>query len=459
MDMGLSMAKVVEPYGLAASFERALVWLLCTHPRTYDAVHVGIVPEAFQLPGAQLLVRAVRAVGKDIGKGPSSAVLVEQRLHRWVGEGTVAAADLRTALLLLEDAEDAGAVDADAVLAELVPILKARASKDVARAAVAAVASGDSAGVDKALAAARRIGTHGQTPGVLLGAGAFDVIAGLRNLERLPTGVLELDYRLGGGMACGQLGFVIADSGGGKSMWLSQMAATAAQMGQFVGYVTLELPQEIILARIMAALTGELIDDITAGAPRDARAREKLAALQSLGICCVQQMTPSVTTVPHVLAWKALCEETMGMPMSVLVVDYGDRLGVDNAASTYEAGNLIFEALRVDADAKKYWSWTAAQSSGRGDKGMTHDQHGRKVLDMGSVADSINKVRAADVVVTLNPETGPDGGKQTVPFVAKNRTGNARFSVGPLSTDEARGIAVESVALGGGAKVDTYDGM
>jgi hypothetical protein len=60
------------------------------------------------------------------------------------------------------------------------------------------------------------------------------------------------------------------------------------------------------------------------------------------------------------------------------------------------------------------------------------------------VADSSNKVRVADKVVTVNPS---EDQTECLFFVAKNRTGAARVKVGPLPCNFACGMVAPMAPL------------
>jgi hypothetical protein len=110
------------------------------------------------------------------------------------------------------------------------------------------------------------------------------------------------------------------------------------------------------------------------------------------------------------------------------VRDYADKLTAkkqEKGAGDYKIGQVVYEGLRLFAVDKKHFSWTASQSRGRGGDGGKK----KKRLDLEDTADSIHKIRVADLVVTLNKD---DETQEMNVFVAKHRTGRSRVSVGPL---------------------------
>ena len=83
----------------------------------------------------------------------------------------------------------------------------------------------------------------------------------------------------------------------------------------------------------------------------------------------------------------------------------------------------MFETLRIFANDTKKFCWTASQATRKKDR--------HKRLDLNDTADSMHKVRVADLGVTLNYKEDSDPPMMTL-FCAKHRTGKSRFEVGPL---------------------------
>jgi len=425
----------MDGYGFAPAFENALATLLCTKQRLFSLVGSHIEVDALSSEAAQLLVRAAKAIAHDAsGKGPNSFALVLQRLRRWMDEGGVSQEQINAAVDLTHAAEDDGLPDEELVVSELVPILRRRAEGAALHEAIDGHGKRrDLAGTVEKLAAAGRLGESAvDSPGVTLGVGSFAAIAELKKLVRLPLGVPEVDAVLEGGLWRKGLGMVIADTGGGKSMYLSHQGSTGTAAGLFVAYATLELPEAVVLARMKANLTGIPTNAILNGSQE---AMDKMAELEaSLGLCIVKSFTPKLTTVADLIKWVEGLEQEHGRAVDLLLVDYADKLGVGKDVGSYEAGESITEGLRLFGFDNDKWVWTASQSKGRDNK--------KKRLDTSDVADSMHKVRAADIVLTA---TVKDDGEQLLWYVAKNRLGRAHLSVGPLPHEFEYGRVAPSV--------------
>ena len=89
--------------------------------------------------------------------------------------------------------------------------------------------------------------------------------------------------------------------------------------------------------------------------------------------------------------------------------------------------------MRLFAHETKKWVSTASQAKRSAGKDK------KRVIGLDDVADSINKVRVADLVITIN------GQDELEYAVEKNRYGRAGVRVGPLPHDFACGAMVPRV--------------
>jgi len=332
---------------------------------------------------------------------------------------------------LLDRVKDLPPPKVDQVVEELVPVLRRQLySTAIQMAADDYAKHGDFSMSTALFEKARRLGEQDLVAGGKLGPAGFEDIERMQAADRLPTGVIELDIHLGG-LPLGELGLWIGDSGGGKSIALAHQTAEAVRWGHFAGFITLELPRPVQLARLFSNITGVPVNQILANVQDRAEAKRRMGLCESaLGICEVVEMSPQVTTVRNIVEWIEQKEQEHGIKMQTLIVDYADKLGdprVRDGNGYIEMRN-VYEGLRRDiAVARQMWVWTGSQATR-----PTKDS--QKKLDLHHVADSMHKVRVSDVALTLNPR---DDGQMEF-FVAKNRMGKSRFNVGPVVTDFER---------------------
>jgi len=450
----MALPKKVELYPITPEFERVLLWMCCSSPRFWRRVGHALDPESMPSPVGKLVIEAVRAIVADTDQGPSATLTVIQRLRRWQHEGRVSSEQVLEVHDLLDAAEDLGLPSEDSVVAEVAPILRRLLQRDAVTTVMADFAAkGDFSKAVQLIAKADRLGAVEDGLGVRLcqGSGAsFAAIERVRNLQRLPLGILDLDNLIGG-LPREQLLVFIGGPGAGKSMALSHMAASALPNGLLVGYATLELSDVEVLCRIKANLMGIPIDTVKTGSD-DVKKRWEERLDASFGACVVRSFTAGVTTVQDLIAWVAVCEDHEGRTMDLLLVDYADKLCAPYKNKDKDRGYLamaeVYESLRTFAIERRIWCATASQS-GRSSK----DQ--KKKVDLEHVADSMHKVRVADMVITLNDR---DDGEQLLFYVAKNRTGKSRFEVGPLPCDFACG-AIAPVFWGQQPALDLFPGM
>lgn len=426
-----------DPYWLDPTFEAGMVTLACCNPRFFGRIGSDVDGDCLGLEPAKLALKAAKAIAKDTHKGPEAASIVLQRLRKWMSEdGRVSLEQIKLVAEMFDDAYERGLPSENAAVTELIPILKRRLSSEAVDAAVEEYGQNrDFERTAKLIAKAQRLGDTNTSVGIRLGAGSYEEIDRLRTLERLPTGIVELDDALEGGLRRGQLGLFVGGSNDGKSMALSYQAAYAISCGLSVVYATLELSPADVLARTKATLTGMTINGVLA----DSRRAQPALDAMPLGAMIVQHFTPKVTTMAHIEDWFERCVEELGR-VDVLITDYGDKLAPPRDAGregeqTYGAAGLVFERMRIFAAERQkgaIWHWSASQAkrrqkaSARGGKGPPER------LDIDDLADSQHKARVADMVITLNYD---EASRLMTWYVAKNRTGRSKVSIGPLPTE------------------------
>lgn len=430
-----------DSYYLDPSLERIVVTMCASRPSFWGRIGHAIDPDCLDLEPAKRILRACRQIDRETKRPPESPVLVLQLMRQWLDEGK---ADgnlslIKECAVIFDDALDTGLLHDDAAVARLKPIL-ARRLKD--QAVIQAIdeqgKDGDFARVIKLLDKANTLGDVDTNIGVEIGPATIEEIRKRSRLDRLGTGVWELDNLIDMGMRRGCLGIFIGGAGDGKSMSLSHAAAYAIRgnggAGLATAYATLELPSADVAARIIANLTGASIDAVLTDP--DAFATQ-LANIPHAPLI-VQNFTPQGTTMADIEAWITKCEEKLGRRIDVVVTDYGDKLvapknaGKD-ADSGYSQGRVVFERMRLFAHETGRWHWTASQGKRQEKKGRTKDAH--QVLDLNDVADSMHKVRVADLVVTIN--NIDDRGVKW--HVAKNRFGVSKRSTEVVPADFACG--------------------
>ena len=207
--------------------------------------------------------------------------------------------------------------------------------KSIARRIIATLATGAAAAHDNAQdaasATARALDTllAGQdASGPLSAAHAVDnaleqIRALMRGEQRrvTPTGYVDLDALLGGGLEPGQLALLGARPATGKSSIAASIAAHCAQRGEAALFVSLEMPGEQIVARLASAASHvNLLRARTGRLTADEYRRYEGAALALAKAPLFLDFSPSITLSQLAARARRLKREQGGL--GVLVLDY-----------------------------------------------------------------------------------------------------------------------------------------
>lgn len=432
--------KKVEPYPFETAFERSVVHYCINDIRFYGRIGAELDPAAFKDPASQVVMKLASEIAKDTGRGPESPVQLLQRIRRQVDDGKATIEDIAKVSDYLEDCAMAtGGMSAAAVLDELAPIIKRRLERQAMTEGSSVFAKkGDLSVVENLIQRARRVGQVDNSTGVRLGADSFARIEQLRQIQRLATGIPELDMELNGGLVRGGVGVVASETGGGKSMTLNQIVSHGMVHGLFCGVVTLELPEEEWEARVIANLTGRSIDGIMQGGVDAAPAQQTLVEmLPTLGILSTKYMPPKATNFDAIKEWVDTESRLVGRQMDLLVIDYMDKVkgaSVKDRRKKDEQKDPmeeVFEEARhfTYVEKKVGWIWTASQIK---NKNMRKSSK----ADADDLAGSSEKARSSSLIVIVNKTEDRSGVEY---FVAKHTQGRSRFKVGPFPHDEACG--------------------
>lgn len=437
------MKKAAPPpvYPFEDEIERAVMLASCCEPRFHGAIGSAIDPERLRHPAAKLLVAAAHAVAKRTGRPPSNPVLVVQHLATLMSFGKVSLDQVDAAKDYLLDAVSATTINVDDLIGAVVPVIQRIRHKEAVVEALDGYKNNAPPGETAAVFDA--VSKLGKTTGARVSdieklVADPDFFAGDEG-DMLRFGIPELDDAIGGGLERKALGLVVGGTGAGKSMALAHVAVEAMLAGEHVMYVTLELSEKRVTQRLVRNLT-----DMTKREARidQALARARFRAVTTtpgVGKIRVAYAEP-LSTSPRDIA-RIIEEEMRADPdfdPKVFVTDFMDKLRVNPKASLYDDMLAVADGLRniaVDADG---WMWTASQS----DRKST----GRPWLDLDAVADSMNKVRSADLIFAIGRTEEDKEQDQIRISVPKRREGEgAHTRVGPFPWDPERGrIAVVS---------------
>ena len=247
--------------------------------------------------------------------------------------------------------------------------------------------------------------------------------------NRIGTGLASVDVPLNGGLAPGEIGLIVAPSGTGKSNAMLNFACENALRGNQSLYITLELSQPTVLARIIAMLTGIKASQISKGTSkkametwteserrrfhalvdRDGKNRHILEAIKILEFTD-RHVTPD-TLKQEVLKWKeagiksGIEESKFGF----VAVDWLNNIDPSTLSMVNKNQNQAYvmekvtEALRQMGSSTETRVWTAQQAA--------RSALNKEVLTMQDGRDSSGTFNPVDIAMGLaiKKETGEKG--------------------------------------------------
>jgi len=218
-----------------------------------------------------------------------------------------------------------------------------------------------------------------------------------------PTGFKDLDEALFGGTMLGGVNFVAANSGGGKSFFLANIAMNWIERGKNVVYITLELSESFVCKRF-----DQMVSDMTA---QDVMRKmeevdQKVKSYRKrTGKLIVKYFSPQ-SRVQEIEAYLKELELKTGEKFDLVCLDYLDLLMPNNENINindhFTKDKLVTEQIRTVMGEGEYHCWTASQlnreavnslAEGSGEHNHSH------------ISGGISKINTADTVGTLAMNT------------------------------------------------------
>ena len=239
-----------------------------------------------------------------------------------------------------------------------------------------------------------------------------------RRASKIPTGFVQLDELLEGGMSPGELVVVMAPTNGGKTRLLLALAINAMLRGSTPYFVTVELANDKLAARVGQSLTE--YNKTTMGQNLNlTMERQEIALSETQGDIRYFQFTPGVSTLDDV---RKVCDRQSildGARPPIIYVDYVDKL---KPGGGKDKRYLELESQYVDLFAwASEWNIpvvTASQTN--------REAQDRSQISLKHLGDAYAKAAVADIVLAVCPTSIPT---QFSIFLAKNRDGVARQNV------------------------------
>lgn len=243
--------------------------------------------------------------------------------------------------------------------------------------------------------------------------------------EIFKTGKEGIDKEIkGGGYKRGEMITIIADSGVGKSVELTCIAAENIKRGKKVAYISLELSEDRVAERFDAIFTGYNIRNLY---------EYKDSIFESLGEIVEDKNDKNLIVVKH-FPGKTADANTVrayiqqlkfnGFVPDMVIVDYIGEMKFPAGVPKYEAMELAVAELRGLADEEQVFMATAMQPN-RGSKEVQKIGH----LGQDNLGDSFGQVRPVDGAFSLNQNESEKAVQLGRMFVFKQRFGKSGYYI------------------------------
>lgn len=293
----------------------------------------------------------------------------------------------------------------------------------------------------------------------------FDIssIVNKREADTFPTGIKSLDKE-GLGPARGELHIFLALPNRGKSWWLVNVGRRAAQRGQKVLHVTLEMSADSCALRYMQCLfamysgqaepyrvdfekdeKGKLIGldrkkirkYLSTKDPEIQTKLNKKLNSVPLGEIKIKQFPSGTLTVGELYSYLKNIENIEGFIPDLIIIDYPDLMYLNQDRLRTDLGRIFVElrglAVRMNAALA-----TATQSNREG--------VGKKLITSKNVSEDFSKIMTADTIITYNQTDAEEGLNLARLYVEKSRMTEARqkyivsqnYSIGQFVLDDVR---------------------
>lgn len=250
--------------------------------------------------------------------------------------------------------------------------------------------------------------------------GRKDRLAGIRPPTGVTTGYAVLDdclYHKGWGRK--ELAVLMGAAKAGKSMGLISFGVNAIAAGYRTLYVTLEVAAGIIAERIDANVAERAMSELGLHAHE---VEDRVNAFMAKAAPFIIHEFPTGTMRPSDLRRLIEHFKAQGIVFDLVIVDYADLMCPERVSDNIqENSKSVYVNLRGMAMQEGFAMLTATQTNREGAK--------KAVATMTDVAEDFNKIRIADIVISINksPEEATLG--QARLFFAACRNQRSGFSL------------------------------
>lgn len=184
---------------------------------------------------------------------------------------------------------------------------------------------GDTSSLDSIIKEAQSVGIT-KDLGINVWEGVKDYLHKLdKEMGVISTGLKELDNSFNGGLSWGQLNYVCAPSGQGKSLFLANLSVNWAKMGYNVVYLTLELDKELVAKRMNSMFLNMPYREISNNIDKVAYRIESFAQNNKPGVIQVADMKMGANA-NDINAYLQAYEISTSITPEIVIIDYASIL-------------------------------------------------------------------------------------------------------------------------------------
>ena len=208
------------------------------------------------------------------------------------------------------------------------------------------------------------------------------------------TGWKEIDKKLYGGFNRGELNIFAAPSGGGKSLFLQNLALNWSVAGLNVVYITLELSEELSSMRLDSMITGMNTRDVFKNAD-DVDLKVRMQGKKAGKLQIVQ--LPNGITINNITSYMREYEVKEDIKIDAVCIDYLDLMmpaqNKVNPSDLYIKDKFVSEEMRNFAVEHDILFATASQLNRSAVEEVEYDHS--------HIAGGLSKVQTADNVIGI----------------------------------------------------------
>lgn len=421
-----------EKFEFDADFQTRVVYLAATDASFMRKVAHLLKPEYFESADeAAFMVIALRHYQQyetTMNDAPIIALAVKEAFASKIlrKDSLEGVKNVFKLIMATKDAIRAGdmtGLNADFVADKVAEFVRQQAVIAAVTRSVDLIEKKDYAKIEKLVADATKIGIEQEESGGdyyerirLRTMNRADESVGKRPPRGITTGHSKLDallYHRGWGRK--ELSVLMGGAKAGKTTALIEFGAGASMAGYNVFYATLEVSNAIIEERADARFTETPMSDLVGNF---AEVNQKVTDLATSGKCGRFYIAefPSGTMSPNMLKSVLERHKAKGWTYDLVIVDYADIMAPDYRTNDpIENSKQVYIGLRAIAQEWGVAMLTATQSNREGYKAITAKAE--------HVSDDFNKVRTADLFISINKtEEEARDGKARLYFAASRNS-------------------------------------